>query len=32
MAQVLLNETTPNGGDLDANIFELYSKQAWATT
>ena len=32
MAQILLNETTPNGGDLDANLNELYSKSAWSTT
>ena len=32
MAQILLNETTPNGGDLDANLTELYSKTAWSTT
>lgn len=32
MAQVLLNETTPNGGDLDANFTELYNKTAWSTT
>lgn len=32
MAQVLLNEPTPNGGDLDANFTELYNKKAWSTT
>ena len=32
MAQVLLNGTTPNGGDLDANFTELYNKTAWSTS
>lgn len=32
MPQILLNEATPNGGDLDANISELYSGAAWSAT